>query len=89
MSKELEDLRNKIDALDEELLKLLGKRLEVVKEIGRYKKANGLELRDDERFKDLLAGRLKQAENLELPKELVGELYELIHGYALEIEKKV
>ncbi|HEX5744240.1 MAG TPA: chorismate mutase [Candidatus Saccharimonadales bacterium] len=85
-SDELEELRQKIDALDEELLKTLVKRLEVVREVGRYKKAKGLDLRDDERLKALLEERLKTAGQLGLPEELVKELYELIHDASLDAE---
>lgn len=84
---ELEDLRKKIDALDKELLKALAKRMEVVREVGRYKKSKGLSLRDDERLKALLAERLKTAGELDLPEELVNKLYELIHEASLEAEK--
>lgn len=87
MSKdELEDLRKKIDALDRELLQTLAKRLEVVKEIGRYKKSKGMDLRDDERLEALLAERLKAAGALDLPEEFVRKLYELIHEASLKKE---
>lgn len=83
---DLEELRQQIDGLDDELLRTLARRMEVVEAIGRYKKANGLELRDDKRFQALLDGQLKRAEALKLPQELVTELSELIHKFALERE---
>lgn len=88
MSDELEDLRKQIDALDGELLKVLASRMEVVRAVGRYKKANGLNLLDEQRLQALLAGRQEQAAKLDLPKGLVAELYDLIHKYALEAEKE-
>jgi chorismate mutase len=83
---DLDKLRKQIDALDEELLKTLAQRMEVIEAIGKYKKANGLELRDEERFQALLSAQLSRAEALNLPKELVTELCELIHTFALERE---
>lgn len=83
---DLGELREQIDALDKELLKTLAKRMEVVDAIGKYKKANGLELRDDQRFQALLSGQLARAEDLGLPGGLVTELSELIHKFALERE---
>jgi chorismate mutase len=85
---DLDKLREKIDALDGELLEVLAKRMEVVAEIGRYKKARGMELRDEERLRALLAAQLDRAASLNLPKELITELYELIHKYALRIENE-
>lgn len=83
---ELDKLRAKIDSLDDELLQALARRMEVVKGVGAYKKAEGLELRDDERLRQLLKERLERAEALGLPKDLVRDIYELIHEYALRIE---
>lgn len=85
---DLDKLREKIDALDGELLEALARRMEVVKEIGRYKKARGMELRDEERLRALLARQLDRAGALNLPEELITELYELIHKYALRIENE-
>ncbi len=83
---DLDKLREKIDALDGELLEALARRMEVVAEIGRYKKVRGIELRDEERLRALLASQLDRAASLNLPEELITELYELIHKYALRIE---
>ncbi len=88
MSDNLDQLRKQIDALDEELLQTLSKRMEVVAAIGKYKKANGLELRDEERFQSLLSAQLSRAEALKLPEELIKELSELIHTFALEREEE-
>lgn len=83
---DLDGLRKKIDSIDEELLTILAKRMEVVRAVGRYKKTHGLELRDEERLQALLNGQLERAASLDLSKEFVAELYELIHKYALETE---
>lgn len=83
---DLDALRKQIDALDTELLKTIARRMEVVEAIGRYKKESHLELRDEERFRALLAGQLERSNELGLPGELVKELYELVHKYALERE---
>ena len=40
--KTLEELRHSIDVLDQELLKLIAERLELVKEVGQYKKEHQL-----------------------------------------------
>lgn len=82
----IEEWRKQIDALDGELFDALGRRMEVIRAIGGYKKAHGLELRDQQRLKALLDAQLSRAESLNLPKEFITELYELIHKFALEIE---
>jgi chorismate mutase len=89
MSDNLDDLRKQIDSLDGELLRLLAKRMKVAESIGRYKKENGLELRDEARFQELLAGQLERAKTLNLSREYITELTNLIHKFSLEREEEV
>lgn len=46
--------RAKINAIDEELVKLIAKRLDVCTEIGRFKRLNSLPIDDEEREKQVL-----------------------------------
>ena len=43
---ELQELRNEINRIDDEMLALLGQRLAVCRSIAEYKRANGLPVRD-------------------------------------------
>jgi len=52
--KNLDSLRNKIDRIDEKILNLIKKRLDLAKEIGRYKKESKLPLKDTKREKEIL-----------------------------------
>jgi chorismate mutase len=56
---DLSEWRARIDEVDEELVDLINKRLEYAEEIGRIKRAEGLEVRDPQRERDLLQ-RLQQ-----------------------------
>jgi len=82
----LADLRRQIDALDDELLQLLARRMNKVREVGRYKKARGLPPLDQQRWQTVLEMRLAGAGALQLSQEFITKLYQLIHEYALEIE---
>ena len=58
----LEDLRQKLDELDNQLLELAAERQRIVAEIGRFKRANQAATRDFNREREvLLAGRDKAA----------------------------
>jgi chorismate mutase/prephenate dehydratase len=46
---DLKQLRMKIDALDEKVLRLLGERVQICKAIGASKKKKGLPVRDNDR----------------------------------------
>ena len=56
---DLSEWRARIDEVDEELVDLINKRLEYAVEIGKIKRAEGLEVRDPQRERDLLQ-RLQQ-----------------------------
>lgn len=86
MNDKLDDWRKQIDALDEELLHILGKRINIVREIGKYKKANGIAPLDKERWQTVLESQLSKAQLHNLSEDFIKNLYDLIHEYSLEIE---
>lgn len=59
--KELKDLREKIDAIDQQMVDLFKQRMEVSKEVAAYKQANGLPTQDVGRERSLLAKVGEQA----------------------------
>ncbi len=50
----IEDLRNRIDAVDEQLVRLLNVRTQLAIEIGRTKRTEGIALHDPEREREIL-----------------------------------
>ena len=83
----LDDLRKEIDKLDEQIVKLLAKRIEIVKKIGDFKKQNNLQVLDKNRFAKVLEKVEKTAIQQGLSPDFVKELYEVIHKYSCEVEK--
>ncbi len=86
MQTPLENWRKEIDVLDKQLLELLAKRIAVVTEIGKYKKAHNIPPLDEKRWQEVLASKITQAKLLHLSKDFIINIYTLIHTYALEIE---
>jgi chorismate mutase/prephenate dehydratase len=62
----LEDLRNKIDETDAEIIRLIGKRKRLAQEIGKEKKKQGIPINDLAREKEVLDNikRIAQSENI-------------------------
>jgi chorismate mutase len=87
MNKTLEDLRKEIHAIDDELVKVLAKRMIVVREIGKFKKENNISVLDEKRWQEVLQGVLEHAKEHTISQNLVKNIYEEIHKAALEIEK--
>jgi chorismate mutase / prephenate dehydrogenase len=76
--KALADLRRQIDELDRQVLELLAKRMAVVKEVAAVKRSEGVQIRDFEREREILAGRRRQAEQVGLPPGPVESIYRQI-----------
>lgn len=89
MENPLEDFRKSIDLIDDSLINLLAERLRVVEKVGRYKKEKGLPPLDAARFQKVLTTKMEKAQALGLNPELVKEVWNTIHKYALELENKI
>jgi len=55
VSRRLEELREIIDEIDEQLIRLLEARMEVCRELGRLKKESGVPIRDRAREESVLS----------------------------------
>ncbi len=71
--------RQRIDALDYQLLELLAQRLGICKEIAEYKQKNNLPVQDQEREKEILQERIKAFKELGFDDEtFIKKLFEVI-----------
>ncbi|MCR4281036.1 MAG: chorismate mutase [Candidatus Kaiserbacteria bacterium] len=85
---ELQELRTEIDIIDRNIITSLAERMELVEEIGRYKKAHNMEALDEDRRDALLKAWIETGRALSLPEDLLHEIFEAIHRHSLSIEKK-
>lgn len=82
----LDELRKQIDSIDNGLVSLLAKRMEVVRKIRIFKKQNNLRPLDPGRWTQVLETILKRAESLDVSPNMVKKIWNIIHEYALKIE---
>ena len=78
---ELQKLRKKVDELDQQLVEVVVRRLELVKEIKDFKNGNSIEITDKERELQLLEDRLlwfreKGIDDSEFVQKLFGMIIE-------------
>lgn len=83
---ELGRLRKKIDDIDDEILYLLTRRLEVARAIGKVKKPLGLEVTDSAREREVL-GRIREKVGQGLPVEAIQKIFREIMAAAREVQQ--
>ena len=82
----LENLRKEIDKIDSEIIQLLAKRFEIVKQIGVFKKENKLDVIDNRRFQKVLEKVANIAEKQGISRDFTNDIYKIIHEYSCELE---
>lgn len=85
----LEKLRTEIDKLDGELLQLLARRMEIIHEIGLYKKENNLSILQLKRWQHIIDDRLSIGSELGLDQEFLMQLLELVHDASLKKQDEI
>lgn len=86
---QLDVLRNRIDALDSELLEILASRVEIVKEIGAYKKANNVTALQVNRWTQLMEDRVNLGKKLDINETFVKILFQLIHEDSVRMQTEI
>ena len=80
----LQELRNQIDNIDEELLQLLAKRSEISSKIGVIKKENNLAVLQLDRWNSILSNHIEKGKLLGLNETLVKDIFESIHKDSID-----
>ena len=70
----LDEAREKIDTVDEEIVKLIAKRNDYIKQIAHFKTSVD-EIKTDDRIEDVISRVRQQAISLDLSPNLINELY--------------
>ncbi|HET6556342.1 MAG TPA: chorismate mutase [Prolixibacteraceae bacterium] len=86
---QLELLRNRIDAIDTELLETLSSRMEIVKQIGEYKRANNVTALQIGRFAELMDKRVRLGERLNLDPHFVQQIFQHIHEDSVRMQTDI
>lgn len=79
--------REQINTLDKEIIYLLFRRFEIVKQIWIIKKQDWIAPLDNERWNKLLNENLEVSREYWLRDELIVDIWNRIHSESLEIEK--
>ena len=86
---DLEEIRNKIDQIDRELIKVLSKRMQLVNEIGLYKKQHRIALYQPKRWAQVFRQAQQWGAKNHLPADFIARLYQLIHQESLRRQQRI
>ncbi len=79
----LERLREKIDRVDDDIIKTLARRMRIVAEIGQYKKRNNVSILQPERWNEIITSRVKAGVGSNLTEGFIRKLYRCIHAESI------
>jgi chorismate mutase len=80
---QLHELREDVDDIDGQILTLLGKRMEVVRAMGRLKSEHKASTLQPHRWEEMLSKRIEQAGTFDLSEEFAVQLMQSIHEEAI------
>lgn len=80
------ELRRIIDEVDEELLNVLKKRMQVIEEIGAYKKEQNMTIFQLERWQEILRTRGQWADKLGLSRQHIERICQLLHEESIRVQ---
>ena len=86
---QLGHLRSHIDILDEQLLDLLKKRMDIADEIGALKKANNVAILQNTRWHEILGKMISEGEQYNLSEEFVIQVFKAIHQESINHQERV
>jgi chorismate mutase len=85
----LEKLRSEIDKLDEELIDILGRRMNIVEDIGKYKKEHNITILQLKRWSQIIRERVDAGVRIGLTREFLLKLLEALHEESIQRQTDV
>lgn len=89
VERDLASLRGEIDDIDDELLQLLARRMEVSAQIGEYKKTHNVTVVQMDRWKKILANHVATGADMGLSPLLINKVFEAIHQASIERQGRI
>ena len=85
----IDQLRAKIDVIDENLLYVLASRMKVSRQIGQYKKDNNIAILQASRWDSVLAKVVEKGTDYELSEKFLTAVFNAIHEASVEAQNEI
>lgn len=84
----LKSLRQMIDEVDDELINILAKRLQIIEEIALYKKDQNITIFQLERWQEILRTRSQWAQKLGISSNHIEKICQLLHEESIRVQNE-
>jgi chorismate mutase len=81
-------LREQVDRLDEQVLDLLSKRMDVVRKMGKVKAQQNVSTLQPNRWLEIVKDRVSKGAKLDLSEDFVLQLMQSIHEEAIRLQEQ-
>ncbi|WP_026899224.1 chorismate mutase [Daejeonella oryzae] len=88
-SDKLAELRKNIDKIDDQIIQKMAERMQIVQQIGEYKRDNGVTILQVNRWDEIMNKRNDFAKALKLDLNFTGKLLELIHSESIRKQTEI
>jgi 4-amino-4-deoxychorismate mutase len=85
----LQPFRERLDALDEQIARLLGERFDVCRSVAYYKREHDIPMMQPDRVKLVRERYLARGEEVNLPEDFTAALFELLIGATCKLEDEL
>ncbi len=86
---DLEKMREKTAALDDQIFALLSARMKISEEVGQFKRANNITILQQAHWEKIIANRLRLAEDYNLTHQFIRQLMDAIHQESIRHQVNV
>ena len=86
---ELEMYRQEIDSIDEMIIQKLARRMELSRNIGRYKKDNSLMVLQMDRWEEILKNRISMGVAMNINAKFMKEFLEMLHEESINLQTEI
>ncbi len=89
LQSKLDQLREVIDHIDEEILNLISNRMNAAREIGQYKKENNMTIYQPKRWNEIIEKSKVQAKELSISEKFLVSYIKAVHAESIDQQEKV
>jgi chorismate mutase-like protein len=86
---DLEPFRRRLDALDDELVRLFGERFNIIREVALYKREHDISMMQPDRIAEVRARYLARGAELEIPPDFTASLFDLLIAASCKLEDEL